>query len=234
MYYCTIYGIKVKSNFCITEGIQIEPTEDVEAFVEMGEVPNFIKEELKNNHVAEFRDKYCWIYITDLGYYYIENGNHIVIEKAGNDTEYTIMTFLTGLAFALLFTQKGYVPLHGSVLDYKGKGCLISGPSGSGKSSTAFELLKRGATFVADDIGMVDCDAMTVNPGFPVQRLCEDQIERLGNRALCPQEPVNRNSCTQWPRGAYCRQSHTPNRHRSDARTRTCPSASHCAEQSLV
>ena len=180
MYYCTIYGIKVKSNFCITEGIQIEPTEDVEAFVEMGEVPAFIKEELKNNHVAEFRDKYCWIFIPDLGYYYIENGNHIVIEKDGNDTEYTIMTFLTGLAFALLFTQKGYVPLHGSVLDYKGKGCLISGPSGSGKSSTAFELLKRGATFVADDIGMVDTANMTVNPGFPVQRLCEDQIERLG------------------------------------------------------
>lgn len=180
MNYCTIYGINVKSNFCITEGIQIDPIDNPDAYVEMGIVPEFIKEERKNHHVAEFRDKYCWIYIEGLGYYYIENGDHIVIEKDGNDSEYTIMTFLTGLAFALLFTQRGFVPLHGSVLDYKGKGCLISGASGSGKSSTAFELLKRGAIFVADDIGMVDSTNMTVNPGFPVQRLCEDQIERLG------------------------------------------------------
>ena len=180
MYYCTIYGINVKSNFCITEGIQIDPVENPDACVEMGIVPEFIKEERKNGHIAEFRTNYCWILIEGLGYYFIENGNHIVIEKDGNDTEYTIMTFLTGLAFALLFTQRGYVPLHGSVLDFKGKGCLISGASGSGKSSTAFELLKRGATFVADDIGMVDSDKMTVNPGFPVQRLCEDQVERLG------------------------------------------------------
>jgi len=180
MNYCTIYGINVKSNFCITEGIQIEPVDNPDAIVEMGPVPDFIKEERKNHHIAEFRDSYCWIFVEGLGYYFIENGNHIVIERDGNDTEYTIMTYLTGLAFALLFTQKGYVPLHGSVLDYKGKGCLISGVSGSGKSSTAFELLKRGATFVADDVGMVDSDNMTVNPGFPVQRLCEDQIERLG------------------------------------------------------
>ena len=180
MYYCTIYGINVRSNFCITEGIQIDPVDNPDAVVEMGIVPEFIKKERENHHIAEFREKYCWIFIEGLGYYYIENGDHIVIERDGNDTEYTIMTFLTGLAFALLFTQRGFVPLHGSVLDYKGKGCLISGMSGSGKSSTAFELLRRGATFVSDDVAMVDSEKMTVNPGFPVQRLCEDQVERLG------------------------------------------------------
>ncbi len=180
MYYCTIYGITVRSNFCITEGIQIDPIDDPDTYVELGSVPDFVKEKRKNGMIGEFKDNYYWFCVDGLGYYYIENGNHIMIEKDGNDTEYTIMTFLTGLALALLFTQKGYVPLHGSVIDYKGKGCLISGNSGSGKSSTAFELLKRGAIFVADDVAMVNSSDMMVNPGFPVQRLCADQVERLG------------------------------------------------------
>ena len=180
MYYCTIYGINVKSNFCITEGIQIDPVDNPDAVVELGTVPELVKERRAGGIVAEFKETFCWFLIEGLGYYYVENGNRIVIEKVGENSECSIMTYLSGVAFALLFTQKGYVPLHGSVLDYKGKGCLISGTSGSGKSSTAFELLKRGATFVADDVAMVDSDNMTVNPGFPIQRLCEDQVERLG------------------------------------------------------
>ncbi len=179
-YFCTIYGINVKSNFCITEGIQIDPVDAPDVHIELGNVPDFVKEERNKGYAAAFKDHYYWFLIKDLGYYYIENGDHIVIEKDDGESDYSVMTFLTGLAFALLFTQRGYVPLHGSVIDYKGKCCIISGASGSGKSSTAFELLKRGAIFVADDIGMVDSENMTVNPGFPVQRLCADQVERLG------------------------------------------------------
>ncbi len=180
MYYCTIYGINIRSNFCITEGIPIDPVDDPDAYVELGSLPGFVKEERSRGYAAAFKDHYYWFLINGLGCYYIENGNHIVIEREEGDSDYNIMTFLTGLAFALLFTQRGYVPLHGSVIDYKGKGCIISGASGSGKSSTAFELLKRDTVFVADDIGMVDSETMTVNPGFPVQRLCADQVERLG------------------------------------------------------
>ena len=180
MYYCSIYGINVRSDFCITEGIQIDPIDEPDAFVELGTMPDTVKTARDIGHIAEFKDAYDWFYIEGAGYFYIENGDHIVIERTGSDAEFTIMTFLTGLAFALLFTQRGYVPLHGSIIDYNGKGCIISGLSGSGKSSVASELVKRGAMFVADDIGMVDSVNMTVNPGFPVQRLCGDQVERLG------------------------------------------------------
>lgn len=158
----------------------MDEVENPDAVVELGKVPAFLWEAREKGLIGEFKDDYYWFFVEGLGYYYIENGNHILIEKTGDDTDFTIMTFLTGLAFALLFTQKGYVPLHGSVIDYKGKGCLITGTSGSGKSSTAFELLKRGAVFVADDIAMLDSNSMMVNPGFPVQRLCVDQVERLG------------------------------------------------------
>ncbi len=41
--------------------------------------------------------------------------------------------------------------LHATAVVFEGKGLLILGPSGSGKSSLALELMARGASLVADD-----------------------------------------------------------------------------------
>lgn len=42
-------------------------------------------------------------------------------------------------------------PLHASAVAFAGRGVLILGPSGSGKSSLALDLIGLGATLVADD-----------------------------------------------------------------------------------
>lgn len=46
--------------------------------------------------------------------------------------------------------------LHASAVSLDGRGTLIIGPSGSGKSSLALELMAFGCTLVADDQVMVD------------------------------------------------------------------------------
>lgn len=43
------------------------------------------------------------------------------------------------------------VRLHASAVAFEGRGVLILGASGSGKSSLAMHLMKMGATLVADD-----------------------------------------------------------------------------------
>jgi len=42
-------------------------------------------------------------------------------------------------------------PLHASAVAFEGRGALITGPSGSGKSALALELMALGARLVADD-----------------------------------------------------------------------------------
>ena len=59
---------------------------------------------------------------------------------------------------ATIDLEKDFAPsttLHGCMVDYRGVGVLIMGPSGSGKSETAIGLLEKGAALVADDITLV-------------------------------------------------------------------------------
>lgn len=42
-------------------------------------------------------------------------------------------------------------PLHGTCVEVKGKGVLITGKPGFGKSSLALQLMDRGALFISDD-----------------------------------------------------------------------------------
>lgn len=53
--------------------------------------------------------------------------------------------------------------LHATCVAIDGKGVLITGPSGSGKSSLALELMALGARLVADDRTIV-----SPGPGAPV------------------------------------------------------------------
>lgn len=45
----------------------------------------------------------------------------------------------------------GPIVLHASAVAFENRGLLILGPSGSGKSSLAIELMALGATLIADD-----------------------------------------------------------------------------------
>jgi HPr kinase/phosphorylase len=53
-------------------------------------------------------------------------------------------------------TSKAPVAVHASCVALNGKAILIQGPSGSGKSGLALQLMALGATLVADDQTLLD------------------------------------------------------------------------------
>ena len=176
-----MYGQTIKSSFEIKEAMPMEKQEEVDLFVEEAEPPQFILDDIEKGYYDQITEQKMWFYIKDSFLFYIEEGRYIRISNMGNNPNYILRNcYLTGLAMAVALTQKKFVPLHGSVLEKSGSALVLTGMSGSGKSSTTLELMKRGYRFMSDDLAVVEPDDMLVFPGFPMQRLCRDAVSREG------------------------------------------------------
>lgn len=189
MYQYMIYNQKVTSDFIIGCALETNFQGQADVVVILGEVPIWIKEEIRQGYVDNLKEDQMWFYIQDKAIFYIANGNSILIELLSKDlTDYALCSYLTGSGFALLLIQKGIIPIHGSMIEIDGKTVIITGRSGSGKSTTVFELMNQGGSFLSDDVSPVSVvdNQVVALPAFPQQKLCHDIVERyhLDKKAL--------------------------------------------------
>lgn len=70
-----------------------------------------------------------------------------------------------------LFSMPDAVALHGSAVVLNGEAFLFIGRSGAGKSTTAYEFVRRGATLLADDLVVADVAQGIALGGAPTLRL---------------------------------------------------------------
>ena len=54
--------------------------------------------------------------------------------------------------------RRATVTVHACLVDIDGVGVLITGESGTGKTSACLEMMARGHKFVADDAVLIECD----------------------------------------------------------------------------
>lgn len=178
-----MYNQKVKSDLFLPEAVSIKPVESVDIEIELGEPPKWVLEKAYSGQVDYIAEKVMWFYLKGLVLYYVENGNHIVIYRESDRiSELALRSYLTGSAMSLAIMQKNYIPLHGGTVEWKGLGVIISGVSGSGKSTVTMEMFHQGFRFVADDLSVLQLveGRAYVFPGFPQQKLCRDVVERRG------------------------------------------------------
>jgi hypothetical protein len=67
-----------------------------------------------------------------------------------DDRPYFVYHFLDAMAFQLI-TSLNFTPMHGATIARDGRGVLITGDSGEGKSSLSYACARHGWTFVSDD-----------------------------------------------------------------------------------
>lgn len=70
----------------------------------------------------------------------------------GSEQWNDMIPFLLGVVCGALLRDRGTCVLHGSAVNYAGRGVALLGPSGAGKSTLAGALVTRGAQLVTDDI----------------------------------------------------------------------------------
>jgi hypothetical protein len=113
--------------------------------------------------------------------YRVKDGQKIwVSPHPGADTA-SVQLFLNGSVFGALLHQQGAIPFHGCSFEYEGKGIIICGNSGVGKSSVTAAFCQKGAHFINDDITPV-CLEKGVAKIVPINtkiKLWDDSLKKL-------------------------------------------------------
>lgn len=85
--------------------------------------------------------------------------------------------------------------LHATCITLKGKGVLISGQSGAGKSSLALQLIDRGALLVSDDQTFLSVKGKTLIAQSPPSLKGLMEVRGVG---ICPFPYQNQTPITLW------------------------------------
>ena len=120
-----------------------------------------------------------------VGFFEFYEGNRIVISNIStinNNFYHSLLNF----PMACLMQQRGYMPLHASVISYKDNVIMFPGISRSGKSSLAALLLSKGAKLITEDIAVIyflDSTPVAL-PSYPLIKISSEiaKILNLSDR----------------------------------------------------
>jgi hypothetical protein len=122
-------------------------------------------------------------FVPRAAYFSVQKGYKIVVSPFPNVSEDVVRLYILGTCMGILLMQKQILPLHGSVIEIKGKTYAIVGDSGAGKSTLASVFLKKGFKLLSDDvIALTFFDNKTpyVIPSYPQQKLWETSLKKFG------------------------------------------------------
>jgi hypothetical protein len=107
----------------------------------------------------------------------VRNGDEILVDPEADADPSAV---LSGPIQAVLWHQRGLLPLHGSVVVVGTQAIALCGHSTAGKSTLAALLAGRGHAVIADDVCVIDPHEMHVLAGCGRLRLWRDALNRLG------------------------------------------------------
>lgn len=179
-----LYGWRVRSELPLPNGLTWNGLDlPVDVDIRLGKVPDKLAAPVLSTpflQIAENGD--CRLEVAAAGRYLVRQGREVIVQPAKDATPAEIWVFLLGSVIGMLCHQRGFFPLHASCVRIGNGAVAFCGASGSGKSTIAASLVKRGHPLLCDDITIVDPFAAggpSVRPGIPRMRLWRDSLEAL-------------------------------------------------------
>lgn len=182
-YYYKVYGEILESEIELEELFPIEPCENPDIQICLGEIPAYVKEKVHTREQCFAKQGEVAFFVDEVGYYYMQEGKRIYIKENPEYDVYLRKVYALGSAIGILMIQQGRIPIHGGTVARNGKAVIVTGNSGAGKSTISTALRLSGLEFVADDVSVLDFDEqknLLVQPAYPQQKLCRDAAKFFG------------------------------------------------------
>lgn len=144
------------------------------------ESSKFSAPRLSRTHL-QVDEKDFFIDIHNIASYRVQNGNNVHIYPHENADRASIELFLNGSVLGAILHQRSILPFHGCSFEYKGKGVIICGSSGTGKSSVTVAFCQNGGQFINDDITPVRNEGLAtiIIPIKTRIKLWDDSLQKL-------------------------------------------------------
>ncbi len=125
---------------------------------------------------ADLHEKECTLFDRRYGLFILKEGREVLIQPSETQDLDQIRLYILGTILTVLLYQRGILALHGSAVAIGDQVVGVIAPSGTGKSSTAAALYKKGHRLLSDDaVPIVLKDGgYWVYPGYPRLKISEE------------------------------------------------------------
>ena len=179
-YYYKVYGLTVESEVTCEELVVWDKAENevADVIIEFGTLPEEVQQQLELGEVCRYESQLMWFKVPSIATYCMIQGHRILIDKELDATLLDVKQFLLGSCLGMIMLQRDMIAIHGGTIAMNGKGLLITGNRGAGKSTLTSALRLKGYPLVADDVSAMK--SLMVQPAYPQQKVCEDMMNYLG------------------------------------------------------
>jgi hypothetical protein len=195
MYQYVLCGLRVESDLAFPELTPWDGPSDAPIEIEFCLAPvEPLRDPDETRSKFEVREQGTIVFlIRGVGRVMIDQGRRVLFDAFADVDPLAIRTNFIGIIQALLWHQRGYLPLHGSAVLVGDRAIAVAGASAAGKSVTAAALTHRGHALIADDFTVIDWTRKppVVLPAYQKLRLRQDVCDRLDllGRALAEAHP---------------------------------------------
>ena len=177
------FGLYLSSDVEITQLQPIPIEKEIDVMVHTYNLESFHKCLPQNGH-GLFRKDEFYFEMPEVGRFFIQNGNEILLQEEEGVKKDLLSAYLLGPCMGAILHQRGITPLHGSCVSDGNRSILILGESGAGKSTLAAEFISHGWKFITDDVAAIDMihSRPIVQPSYPSQKLWQDSMDKYVTR----------------------------------------------------
>ena len=193
MYYYKICGLKIACDFLleIAEPVRVHSSEKCDVMIHKGHIDDGIynmeppprKYEGEFIYLVRHEQGISWVNVIDHGCFIVQNGNEIIYRlKDGHNPVVIEEIIYCACIGSIIMVQRGQLMMHGGGVCINDKALIITGSSGAGKSTFTDELLRGGASFMADDFVALSTEDNIIwaHTAYPQRKLLADAVERFG------------------------------------------------------